>query len=330
MRLALHLPGEPGERWTLARQIGVTDLVSQAPLGADGTPAADREALNRLCDQAADAGLRLSVVEGPTPMEDVRLGRPGRDGEVERFCRMIENLAAAGVEAVCYNFMAVFGWQRTDMAVQVRGGALSSAYDHERMERRGAASVEGMPPGPDGLVIGEEQLWEHFAWFSERVVPVAESHGIKLALHPDDPPLSPIRGVGRIMRSVENMERAIELVPSPCNGLTFCQGNFTAMGADLPAAIRRFGEKRKIFFVHFRDVSGSASRFVETFHDDGPTDMVAALRAYREVGFDGPVRPDHVPTMAGEPNDQPGYMMKGRLFAIGYLRGLLDALDAAG
>ena len=98
----------------------------------------------------------------------------------------------------------------------------------------------------------------------------------------------------------------------------------------MPAAIRRFGAERKVFFVHFRDVRGTASRFVETFQDDGPTDMVAALRAYREVGFDGPVRPDHVPTMAGEPNDHPGYMMKGRLFAIGYLRGLLDALEAAG
>ena len=93
------------------------------------------------------------------------------------------------------------------------------------------------------------------------------------------------------MRSVDNMERAIKLVPSPCNGITFCQGNFTAMGADVPAAIRHFGAERKVFFVHFRDVRGTASRFVETFQDDGPTDMVAALRAYREVGFDGPVRP---------------------------------------
>lgn len=330
MRLALLLPGEPDERWTLARQIGVTDLVCGAPLGADGTPASDREALNRLCDRAADAGLHLSVIEGPTPMEDAKLGRPGRDREIDRFCRMLEHLGAAGVEAVCYNFMAVFGWLRSDIAALVRGGALSSAYDHTQMEARGPAAVPDLKPGPDGTVIGEEQLWEHFAYFSSQVVPVAEANGVKLALHPDDPPLSPIRGVGRIMRSVENMERAIRLTPSPYNGITFCQGNFTAMGADAPAAIRRFGVERKIFFVHFRDVRGTASRFVETFHDDGPTDMAAALRAYRNVGFDGPVRPDHVPTMAGERNDHPGYMMKGRLFAIGYLRGLLDALETAG
>ena len=330
MRLALHLPHESTERWALARQIGVTDLVCQLPLGADGTPEADRQALSRLCDRATEAGLRLSVVEGPTPMEDAKLGLPGRDREIDHFCRMLDHLGGEGVEAVCYNFMAVLGWQRTDLAVAVRGGALSSGYDHAQMEARGPATAEGLTPGPDGMLIGEEQLWENFAYFSSRVVPVAEASGVKLALHPDDPPLSPIRGVGRIMRSVDNMERAIQLVPSPCNGLTFCQGNFAAMGADVPAAIRRFGAERKVFFVHFRDVRGTASRFVETFQDDGPTDMVAALRAYREVGFDGPVRPDHVPTMAGEPNDHPGYMMKGRLFAIGYLRGLLDALEAAG
>lgn len=324
------LPGEPDERWALARQIGVTDLVCGAPLGADGTPASDREALNRLCDRAADAGLHLSVIEGPTPMEDTKLGRPDRDREIDRFCRMLEHLGAAGVEAVCYNFMAAFGWLRTDTATPVRGGALSSAYDHAQMEALGPAEVPGLPPGPDGAVIGEEQLWEHFAYFSSRVVPVAEANGVRLALHPDDPPLSPIRGVGRIMCSVENMERAVRLIPSPYNGITFCQGNFTAMGADAPATIHRFGAQQKIFFVHFRDVHGTASRFVETFHDDGPTDMAAALRAYRVVGFNGPVRPDHVPTMAGERNDHPGYMMKGRLFAIGYLRGLLDALETSG
>ena len=129
------------------------------------------------------------------------------------------------------------------------------------------------------------------------------------------------------MRSVDTMQRAIDLVPNPYNGITFCQGNFAAMGTDVPAAIRHFGTQDKIFFVHFRDVRGTASRFVETFQDDGPTDMAAALRAYYEVGFSGPVRPDHVPTMAGEPNTQPGLMPRGRLFAIGYIKGLIDATE---
>ena len=330
MRLALHLPHEPGERWALARQIGVTDAVCELPPGADGTPTWDRHALGALRDRVAAEGLRLAVIEGPTSMEEAKLGLAGREGEIEHFCQMLENLASVGVDTVCYNFMAVFGWLRTDVALPARGGALTSGYDHTQMEARGPVAAGELTPGPDGMLITEEQLWENFAYFSSRVVPVAEAHGVKLALHPDDPPLSPIRGVGRIMRSVENMQRAIDLVPSPCNGVTFCQGNFAAMGADLPAAIRRFGAQEKIFFVHFRDIRGTAPRFVETFHDDGPTDMVAALRAYREVGFTGPIRPDHVPTMAGEPNDRPGYMMKGRLFAIGYLKGLLDALEAAG
>ncbi len=329
MRLALHMPHEPGEIWDLSRQIGVTDLVCELPANVDDSPTWDLGVLRKLRDQAAEAGLRLAVIEGNTPMEGgaARLGLPGRDLEIEHFCQMIENLGAVGVDVVCYNFMAVFSWLRTNATVPIRGGALSMEYDHAQMESQGPPETEVLKVGPDGTLINEERLWENFAYFSSHVVPVAASNGVKLALHPDDPPLSPIRGVGRIMRSVDTMQRAIDLVPNPYNGITFCQGNFAAMGTDVPAAIRHFGTQDKIFFVHFRDVRGTASRFVETFQDDGPTDMAAALRAYYEVGFSGPVRPDHVPTMAGEPNTQPGLMTRGRLFAIGYIKGLIDATE---
>ena len=124
------------------------------------------------------------------------------------------------------------------------------------------------------------------------------------------------------MNNVEGFERLLELRPSPNNGLCFCQGTFTEMGVDIPATIRRFGTK--IHYVHFRDVRGTAEDFTETFHDNGPTDMAAAMRAYRAVGFDGPIRPDHVPQLFGEEQGEPGYTMQGRLFAYGYLRGLMD------
>jgi len=158
------------------------------------------------------------------------------------------------------------------------------------------------------------------------VVPVAESAGVKLAMHPDDPPLSPIRGLARIMRSIENYQRLLDLYPSPVNGIALCQGNFTLMTDDLPAAIRQFGKQGKIFFVHFRDVRGDKYKFVETFHDDGKTDMLACMKAYKEVGYYGVCRPDHVPTMEGDDNSRPSYSNIGRLFAIGYLRGLQEAV----
>ncbi len=169
-------------------------------------------------------------------------------------------------------------------------------------------------------------MWTNLGYFLERVVPIAEKAGVKLAMHPDDPPLSPIRGLARIMRSVENYQRLLDLAPSPVNGITLCQGNFTLMTRDLPGVIRRFGRQQKIFFVHFRDVRGTPEKFVETFHDDGQTDMLECMRAYRDVGYDGVCRPDHVPTMEGDSNQKPGYSSIGRLFAIGYITGLQEAV----
>jgi mannonate dehydratase len=178
--------------------------------------------------------------------------------------------------------------------------------------------------------VSEEQLWKNLEYFLQRIVPVAEQANVKLAMHPDDPPLSPIRGLGRIMRSVENFQRLIDLIPSPVNGLTLCQGNFTLMTDDLPQAIRHFGRQNKIFFAHFRDVRGTPEKFVETFHDEGKTDMLACMQAYRDVGYEGVLRPDHVPTMEGDSNDTPAYSSIGRLFAIGYIKGLREGVYGRG
>jgi mannonate dehydratase len=187
--------------------------------------------------------------------------------------------------------------------------------------------MSAAPPRPESDLTAEPALWENFEYFLTRVVPVAEKAGVRLALHPDDPPISPVRGLGRIMRTVEAFERVIELVPSEFNGITLCQGNFALMTDDLPAVIRDFGSAGAINFVHFRDVRGTPEHFVETFHDDGPTDMLECLRAYADVGYTGVLRPDHVPTLFGEANDKPGYAVLGRLFAVGYIRGLAEAVD---
>ena len=143
-------------------------------------------------------------------------------------------------------------------------------------------------------------------------------------MHPDDPPLSPINGIPRIMSSVENYQKLLDLVPSPANGICLCQGNFTLMTDDLPGVIRHFGAQGKIHFLHIRDVQGTPDRFQETFHDDGKTDLAACFRAYRDVGFDGVFRPDHYPKMGDSAfADELGI---ARLFAVGYLKGLREAV----
>jgi mannonate dehydratase len=225
-------------------------------------------------------------------------------------------MSRLGIKVWCYEWMTDFNWLRTNVATPSRGGSVVTSFDY--------ADVPEEPTelGP----IGEDALWTNLEYFLDRVLPVAEKVGVKLAMHPDDPPLSPIRGIGRIMRSVENFQRLIDMRPSPMNGVTLCQGNFTLMTDDLPAAIRQFG--KKIFFVHFRDVKGTPKHFEETWHDAGKTDMLACMKAYRDIGFDGVLRPDHVPTVEGDSNENAGYSAFGRLYAIGYIRGLQQAVYA--
>ncbi len=322
VRMAEMLPPEPTSLWALALQAGVTDAVS----GTRGNPFADQDEkpwdlmpLLRLKNRFAEEGLTLSVMEGGGPdLNRAKLGLPGRDEEIEGFQAMLRNLGRIGVPVVCWNWMAEFGWMRSSTGIHSRGGALVTGYDDK--------DLQDAPPTEAGDVT-DDQLWDSLEYFLKAVVPVAEQAQVKLALHPDDPPLPKIRGVARIIRSPRAMRQAIELVPSPFNGITYCQGNFAAMDADIPATIREFGlDLGQIHFVHFRDIRGSAARFEETFHDDGKTNMLEAMRTYFEVGFDGPMRPDHVPTMAGEPNDRPSYGVMGRLFALGYMKGLMEAI----
>jgi mannonate dehydratase len=160
----------------------------------------------------------------------------------------------------------------------------------------------------------------------DSLLPVAERLGILMAMHPDDPPLPELLGKPRIMHSVESFQQLLQRYPSKSNRICFCQGTFAAMGCDIPTTIRMFGDA--IAYVHFRDVRGTADAFIETFHDNGPTDMPAAMKTLWDVGFRGAMRPDHVPQLVGEEDGEPGYTILGRLFAWGYMRGLMHAVQS--
>lgn len=263
-------------------------------------------------------GLNLRVIEGPPCLgEKTKLGLDGRDEEIANFITFMHNLKKAGIDVICYNWMPVIGWYRTDMAKPGRGGALMTAFDYD--------AVKDAPVTKFGEV-SKDTLWKNLEYFLKAVVPEAEKAGVKLAMHPDDPQVDSIKGISRIMTTVPNFDRMLKLYPSPNNGITMCQGNFSLMGVDIPKTVHHFG-KDKIHFVHFRNVRGGKFKFEETFHDDGQIDMYAAMKAYYDIGFKGPIRPDHVPTMAGDVNTHPGYSTLGILYAHGYVRGLMESVS---
>ncbi len=315
MILADFLPAAPDRSWALARQMGVRHAICKCAPDLTGLPAPDdRDSLRTIQRRFAEAGLTLYGLEGDQfDMRRIKLGLPGRDEDLERYRRMLGNLGELGIPLLCYNFMAVIGWFRTDTAVVLRGGALGSGF---RLVDQGAPV-----PGPER--IGHDQLWDNYAYFLRAVLPAAEAAGVAMGLHPDDPPVPWLRGVGRILTSPAAIDRALALAAGPAHRLTFCQATFAAMGADPQALARRWADR--IAFVHFRDIVGTAEDFHEVFHDEGATDMAAMVRTYGELGLSGPVRVDHVPTLAGEDNARPGYAALGRLFAIGYLKGLCAA-----
>jgi mannonate dehydratase len=317
MRLATVLTPMSDENLALAAQCGVTDIVTKYP-------GPNLDDLLQVKSRIEDFDMRLSVIEGFLPIENIKTGHDN-GSELDAMKVLIQHMGEAGVEVLCYNFMAGTDWVRTRLDVPERGGAKVTAFDLEEVRRAVMLGHDGSGKleTPQEVPISADELWHLLESLLRELVPIAEASGVVLAMHPDDPPLPEFLGKARIMNSVENFQRLVELVPSSSNAICFCQGTFTEMGADIPTTIRRFGSK--IQFVHCRDVRGTANSFVETFHDNGPTDMVAAMRAYHEIGFEGPIRPDHVPQLVGEDEGEPGYTMKGRLFAYGYMRALMQA-----
>jgi mannonate dehydratase len=316
MILADFLPAMRDVSWDYARQAGVTHaIVKCAPELTDLNPPWDIDALRTIQRRFADAGLTVIGLEGDEfDMQRIKLGQPGRDDDLERYQRMLANMGELGIRLLCYNFMATIGWCRTHVRVPARGGALTNRFQRSSLDPTPVPTNERATP---------DELWVNYTYFIRAVLPAAERAAVKLGLHPDDPPVSPLRGIGRIFTSPAAFDRAMALSDSPSHGITFCQATFRAMGADVAATARHFAPR--MVFVHFRDIEGTADDFTETFHDNGPTDMPAMLRLYHELGFCGAIRVDHVPSLAGDEELPPGYARLGRLFALGYVKGILDA-----
>jgi mannonate dehydratase len=305
--------------------LGAVGGINPALGGLTGAKPWDPKVITANREAWEKAGLRLNVIEGPASLgTKTKLGLEGKDEEIANFITYMKNLKQYGnIDIICYNWMPVVSWYRTQMDRPGRGGALVTAFDYEDVRNLPATEYGG---------VSKETLWKNLEYFLKAVVPEAEKTGMKLAMHPDDPQVDSIKGISRIMTSVDNFKRMTEIVKSPSNGITMCQGNFSLMGADIPAVVKDFGKRGLIHFVHFRnvqDLSGKkpSTKFTETFHDEGQIDMYAAMKAYYDIGFKGPIRPDHVPTMAGDSNEHPGYSNIGSLYAFGYMRGLMQAIS---
>lgn len=263
-------------------------------------------------------GLDFSVLEGVSFIDDVKLGTDQKDIAIQHFITLLKNMSELGIKTVCYNWMPVWEWFRTTSNHKLEGGATVTAFDRSQIPEQPISQL-GM--------VSKDQFWTNLEYFLKKVVPYAEKYQIQLAIHPDDPPVDNIGGIQRILTSAEAMQQVIDLVPSEYNGITLCQGCFAAMGEDIPESIRRFGKQKKLFFAHFRDISGDLNKFNEEFHHTGKTDMYEAMKAYYEVGFDGVIRPDHVPTMYQDTVGEPGYGTNGNLFATGYMIGMMEAIE---
>ena len=322
MRLAISGP-LTDEVLAFGAQIGATDYVGGPPDISRERGYYGFQELMIARNRVEDAGLQWTVAGIPEEWTHrIKLGLPGRDEQVASWCRTIENLGAAGVPVICYFFslrssIGHYGL-RTSRSTTGRGGAKVTSFDHDQI--RSATQDFWDPPVDRSLEVTDDQVWDNLTWFLERVVPVAEDAGVRLALHPDDPPVSPIAGVARVLRDHAALQRVVDVVPSDANGLTFCVGTIGAMPGDVFEAIRYFGTRNKIHHVHFRNVTGTVPAFAETFIDEGYVDMVKAMRACRDAGFDGPMVEDHVPEMAAGPDQWPA-----KAFALGYMKAAIQA-----
>ncbi len=314
MILTDYLRSERDATWDFALQSGVRHAVIRLPEDGkfDYSSLSHWQSLTRRYN---DFGFTPVAVE-PMPNElhdHIKAGDEKRDEAIEKAISMFPNMARCGIDTICFNFMAHVGWLRTSSDFPERGGARVTEFRMEDYQ-------------PTDKAITSRELWHNYEYFVKAAVPAAEKYGIKLALHPDDPPVPALGAVERIMISRENIRHAVrEICPSDSLGICMCQANYYIMGECVEDVIREFADC--IGMVHFRNTKGVPTAFRETFHDNGEMDMAALMRTYRECGVSVPIRVDHVPTMAGEASRLPGYDAMGRLFAIGYLKGILDATE---
>ncbi|MCQ2184840.1 MAG: mannonate dehydratase [Bacteroidales bacterium] len=318
MKLAhVFLSDKPDIKWMLCRQMGVKYAVAKlSPELTGKKPIWDFPTLEAAKASFADNGFDLIALEGDQfDMTRIKLGLPGREDDARHYRQMLRNMGRLGITTLCYNFMQT-GWFRTSIDLKERGGALVTGFD---------AADAALLPRKEYAPVTAEKVWDNYKWFIREVLPAAEDAGVRMGLHPDDPPVPSVEGVERVFINPEAIDRALSLSDSISHALTFCQGTYVTMGADIPALFHKWRDR--VAFVHIRDVVGTPEHFHETFHDNGPTDMPAMFRMYADEGFCGIIRSDHVPTMAGESNDNPSYSMNGNIFGIGYIKGIMDALN---
>lgn len=317
---------------------GIVSAIYDVPVGE--TWPMDRILALKAKVEAND--LALDVIESVPVHEDIKLGKSGRDRLIANYQQTIRNLGAAGIKVICYNFMPVFDWTRTSMAKELPDGSTTLTFDTKEVDAIDVSKGISLP-GWDASYkteelkellaeyskIDTEKLWENLSYFLRAIVPVAAESGIKMAIHPDDPP-RPIFGLPRIVKNRDDLDRLLRIVDSPANGLTLCSGSLGAGPQNnVEALVREFGGQGRIHFAHLRNVKVSANGdFEETAHksDCGSLDMAAIVKAYHDVGFEGYARPDHGRMIWGE-TGKPGYGLYDRALGAVYLNGLWEAID---
>ena len=302
-------------RVKLSKQIGVTHAIAGTAFPLSRVPRTQYvDTVAKIKADYEKAGLTIAGVEShPVPADKIKLGLPGRDEEIENYIAAVKAFGKVGIPMVCYDFMAGMDWSRTNMDYPGRGGCHSLAFNINDV--------------PKGLTkwgrISEEKMWNNIAYFLKAVIPEAEKANVKMALHPDDPPVPVLRGIHRIIISPAAYRRVMSIVPSPVNGVTFEIAVYYLMGANLEAVAREFGGKNKIFYIHSRNLRGTRDNFVETFQDNGAIDFGKVYQALYDSGVRVPLRPDHDPILDGEVNVHPGYGVLGKIFGIAYIKGIM-------
>ena len=319
MRIGLGQLNElTDDKLAFIKQIGVDDFQMNfyhSPPSQDGY--LQYEFLQSLRDRGEEAGLRLAAIENvPTAYYDkCMLGLPGRDEQIDNMHKTIRNLGKAGIPIFGYHWASSGVAREPDLAV-LKSGARSTRFD--------LAAHQNDPLARD-RVYTDDDIWSNYEYYMERILPVAEEAGVKLALHPDDPPVESLGGVARIMRSFENFKRAMDTFDSPHHGLDFCMGCWSEMGGQesVVRALRHFGGQKKLFYIHFRDVQGPVNCFNECYIGDGNVDTLEVVKVLKEIGFDSFMIPDHVPHTEGDSEWDP----RGRAHAVGYMKALLEVVE---
>ncbi len=301
------------------------------------------ERIKDLKNTVTENNLELIAIESVPVHEDIKMGTGNRDLYIDNYIRTLKNLSIAGVKVLCYNFMPVFDWTRSDLGYSLPDGSTTLVYDHNKVKKMNPLEGKLELPGWDKSYqnnqlktllekyshISEEDLWDNLQYFLEKIIPYAEEYDIKMAIHPDDPPWS-IFDLPRIITDKNSLEKLINLIDSPSNGIALCSGSLGVNpDNNIPEIIRCFGEKQKIHFAHVRNVKITADRsFQETAHksEKGSLDMYEIMKAYYDTGFKGPVRPDHGRMIWGE-TGKPGYGLYDRALGSVYLNGILEALS---